>query len=591
LLVYFFAIVTFVIDNPALILLIFLFFNHLSFAGSVNNGQILRSGLMRRFFNSLSVKMQILVPVLFSITLILIGLLYSSSQLGNAFSKVSRATSDLITYKSSLSQIVNNTYDMRIKAIYSLFTADDLKTYVSVLQQKKSNINKSLDVINQMEGLESEVNSLKSAVNQYVGFSQSTMFPLLNSKLSQGLSSAQQSQYNSASSQYRELGQKMLSAIDALSEKLNTVTVTNIQHSEAAHTYVLNWSLVGLLVILIAAVYISWILANLIVKPIQALQETMRQVAQGNLLVNADEQGKNEISALARDVNLTVQQLHQTVKSLSRISIEVSSSAIELATVMTQSSSNSDQEKYEVEQVASAVNELEGTSAEVANNAVVADSASQEANKLASQSMVMFKQSSEASGKMFIQLEDAANVVNSLKEQSDKIGQVIQVIEEISDQTNLLALNAAIEAARAGESGRGFAVVADEVRMLAARTQESTKEIQIIIEELQTQSGQANNSMHTSIEMLKGNQALSSQLSDSLSDITKAIESLTDTNTQVATASEEQSQVTKDINVNLTNIYDLVSQNVTGITQAAAASHELSKLAEDQKSKLDYFTV
>jgi hypothetical protein len=101
LLVYFFAIVTFVIDNPALILLIFLFFNHLSFAGSVNNGQILRSGLMRRFFNSLSVKMQILVPVLFSITLILIGLLYSSSQLGNAFSKVSRATSDLITYKSS----------------------------------------------------------------------------------------------------------------------------------------------------------------------------------------------------------------------------------------------------------------------------------------------------------------------------------------------------------------------------------------------------------------------------------------------------------------------------------------------------------
>lgn len=91
---------------------------------------------MRRFFNSLSVKMQILVPVLFSITLILIGLLYSSSQLGNAFSKVSRATSDLITYKSSLNQIVNNTYDMRIKAIYSLFTADDLKTYASVLQQK-----------------------------------------------------------------------------------------------------------------------------------------------------------------------------------------------------------------------------------------------------------------------------------------------------------------------------------------------------------------------------------------------------------------------------------------------------------------------
>ena len=174
-------------------------------------------------------------------------------------------------------------------------------------------------------------------------------------------------------------------------------------------------------------------------------------------------------------------------------------------------------------------------------NAVRADSASQEASSLTSKSMVMFEQSNEASEQMFVQLEKAAAVVYSLKEQSDKIGQVIQVIEGISDQTNLLALNAAIEAARAGESGRGFAVVADEVRMLAARTQESTKEIQIIIEELQIQSGQANSNMDTSIEMLRGNQTLSSELSSSLTDITKAIESLTDTNTQVATASEQQS--------------------------------------------------
>lgn len=546
---------------------------------------------MRRLFNTLSLKTQVLVPVMSSMTLILIGLLYSSSQLSSAFNKVSNSTNDLIIYKTSLNDIVENIYDMRIKAIYSLFAPADLQTFVSILQQKEIQVNSSLSTINQVDALNGEVKNLKRAVQQYVGFSQSTIEPLLKIKQSQTFSASQQADYNKASARYRELGEIMLSSIDDLSNKLNSLTIENVKASEAVHSNILSWSLGGLLIIFIIAIFISWSLAILIVKPIQSLQEIMRKVAQGNLLVNAEEEGENEISALATDVNLTVKQLNQTVEALTKISYQVSSSAVELATVMTQSSSNSDQEKNEVEQVASAVNELEVTSADVASNAVIADNASQQASSLASKSMIMFGDSNEASEKMFVQLEKAATVVYSLKEQSDKIGKVIQVIEGISDQTNLLALNAAIEAARAGESGRGFAVVADEVRMLAARTQESTKEIQIIIEELQIQSEQANNNMDTSIEMLKGNQALSSELRLSLADITKAIESLTDTNTQVATASEQQSQVTKDININLTNIYDLVSQNVIGITQAATASHELSRLAEDQKTKLDYFKI
>ena len=550
-----------------------------------------RNYFMRRLFNTLSLKTQVLVPVMSSMILILIGLLYSSNQLSNAFNKVSNSTNDLIIYKKSLNDIVENTYDMRIKAIYSLFAPADLQTFISVLQQKKADVNNSLDIINQIGGMSGEIKNLKVAVEQYVRFSQYTISPLLKIKLTKGFSPSQQADYDTEISHYRQLGEVMLSSIDTLSNRLNALTIEKVKVSEALHSKILDWSLGGLLVIFVVAIFISWSLAKLIVKPIQSLQEVMRKVAQGNLLVNAEEEGENEISALATDVNLTVKQLNQTVQALTRISLQVSSSAMELATVMTQSSSNSDQEKNEVEQVASAVNELEVTSADVAANAVIADSASQEASSLTSKSMVMFEQSNEASEQMFVQLEIAASVVYSLKEQSDKIGQVIQVIESISDQTNLLALNAAIEAARAGESGRGFAVVADEVRMLAARTQESTKEIQIIIEELQIQSEQANSNMDTSIEMLKGNQVLSSELRLSLADITKAIESLTDTNTQVATASEQQSQVTKDININLTNIYDLVSQNVTGITQAAAASHELSKLAEDQKAKLDYFQI
>ncbi|WP_236626355.1 methyl-accepting chemotaxis protein, partial [Vibrio cholerae] len=267
------------------------------------------------------------------------------------------------------------------------------------------------------------------------------------------------------------------------------------------------------------------------------------------------------------------------------------SASTELATVMTQASVNSDQEKQEVEQVASAVNQLQSTAQSVTDHAHSADGAAQQANQLASQSLRMFEESHRATAKMADQLREAAQVVNQLKEQSERIGNVTEVIRSISEQTNLLALNAAIEAARAGESGRGFAVVADEVRMLAARTQTSTQEIQAIIEELQNQSNTANSSMHSSLSLLEQNQSLAAKVSASLTEINHSISALGQINAQVATASEEQSQVTKDINRNLSNIYELVSQNVTGITQSAAASHELSDLAEQQHQQLQYFRV
>ncbi|MBE4292084.1 methyl-accepting chemotaxis protein [Vibrio parahaemolyticus] len=547
---------------------------------------------MRQFLSTLSIKLQVFLPVLFTVVLLVIGLSVGIGKLDQAFNKVSTSTNKLIIHKEELSAIVDNTYAMRIKAIYSLFRAEDVQSLNQELSDRQNKNRDFLNSIDSLPGVQTEVNAMRKAMDHYVGFTRVTMTPLLTTKHSSGYTTSDFNQkYESAMAEYRLAGEAMINAIDNLSKQLNQIVTDEVEANGKQHSTTLTYSAVSLAVILSAASLISWILASYIVAPIRNLQGTMQEVAKGNLLVKAEAIGKNEVSQLAQDVNQTIDKLRETVSALVRISEDVASASTELATVMTQSSVNSDQEKQEVEQVASAINQLESTAAEVSTNAQEADSASNQARMLTSQSLSMFEESTRASEKMAEQLNEAAAVVTSLKDQSEHIGRVIEVIEGISEQTNLLALNAAIEAARAGESGRGFAVVADEVRMLAARTQESTKEIQTIIEELQQQSGHANESMHSSLAMLSDNQALAQEVSQSLANISNAIADLNSINTQVATASEEQKQVTADINNNLTNIYELVSQNVTGITQSAAAAQELSGLAENQQQQLRQFQV
>ncbi|KQA27178.1 chemotaxis protein [Vibrio metoecus] len=547
---------------------------------------------MRQLLSGLSIKLQVVVPVFFTLLLLIIGITFSTSSLKTAFHQVTVSTEQLITDKDNLTTLIDNTYAMRISAIYSLFRPAEVTALPNVLKQKQTENLALLRSLDDNPELKNEVAGLVQTMQRYVDYSIQTMIPLLNIEHSdQEKDERFTTQYEQATAEYRKVGNEMIKAIDVLSNRLNQVAMNTIDESGHEHDSVMSQSTFALIGILLVAALSSWLLAGIIVTPIRQLQQTVREVAKGNLLVKAQEMGNNEITLLARDVNATVIQLRQTVESLVRISTDVASASTELATVMTQASVNSDQEKQEVEQVASAVNQLQSTAQSVTDHAHSADGAAQQANQLASQSLRMFEESNRATAKMADQLTEAAQVVNQLKDQSERIGNVTEVIRSISEQTNLLALNAAIEAARAGESGRGFAVVADEVRMLAARTQTSTQEIQTIIEELQNQSNTANSSMHSSLSLLEQNQALAAKVSASLTEINHAITALGQINAQVATASEEQSQVTKDINRNLSNIYELVSQNVTGITQSAAASHELSDLAEQQHQQLQYFRV
>ncbi|WP_162806127.1 methyl-accepting chemotaxis protein [Vibrio cholerae] len=536
---------------------------------------------------NLSIRLQVLLPVLFTMIALVIALWITKVNLTHEQQAIADNTHALVRYKDTIAQIDDTIYPLRISAVYAIYDAERRNNFIAELREGLTEVQSALSSIEQDAQFSRDVPVVKQSIEIYVAESQK-MVALFN-RLDQGLATREEA--NVFIQSFRETGNRMISAINDLSQKVNHYATTSMDQSAQSNAVVMRNAMITVLSVLMLSVLAAWLLSGQIVAPINSLQSVMRKLAQGDLSVKADADGENEIAKLSQDVNTTVTQLYTTVEQLTRISEEVASASTELAAVMTQAESNAQMELMEIEQVASAVNELASTADNVSDNASSADATAREADELAKSGLAIFKESSQASEQMALALNDAARVVLRLKEQSEQISNVIEVIRGVSDQTNLLALNAAIEAARAGESGRGFAVVADEVRMLAARTQASTKEIQAIIEELQTQSTMANDSMQTSLDMLTQNKALTVKANDALIGITESVSDINDSNAQVATAAEQQSHVTQDINRNVSNMSTLVHQNVTGISQSASASNELSHLAEKQKAQLSFFKL
>lgn len=534
-----------------------------------------------------SIRIQILLPVLLTALALFVALGFTASTLEKEQNIIASNTDSFVFYKDQLAEIDDIVYPLRIGAVYAIYDTSRRDSFTSELRNKVREITVLLDELEARKTFAREVNQVRDNVNAYVQFSHKVV-EYLNKKES-GL--AVNESYEALISQYRDIGNSMVSSINSLSQQVNKFSDIAMSESYEKNTQVKVNAGLTILAVFIISMVTAWWLSGLIVTPIKHIQLIIRRLAEGDLTVRADADGDNEVAELGKDINATAIQLQTTVEALSRISEDVAAASTELAAVMSESEINSQKELSEIEQVASAVNELSSTADNVSDNALSADKTARETSDLARSGLEIFTQSNQASEEMANALTDTAIVVNRLKDQSEQINNVVEVIRGVSEQTNLLALNAAIEAARAGESGRGFAVVADEVRLLAARTQSSTKEIQTIIESLQEQSGLANDSMQTSLDKLELNKELTAKAGDALVSITGSISVINDMNTQVATAAEEQSQVTQDINRNVVNMSELVNQNVTGISQSASASNELSRLAEQQKEQLAFFKL
>jgi methyl-accepting chemotaxis protein len=237
------------------------------------------------------------------------------------------------------------------------------------------------------------------------------------------------------------------------------------------------------------------------------------------------------------------------------------------------------QQSHEIEQAATAVNEMTAAVDEVARNAVATSEASRDSDATAQHGRNQVIRTVDSIGQLAGDVTQTSAEVERLAAQVRDISKVLDVIRSIAEQTNLLALNAAIEAARAGDAGRGFAVVADEVRALAHRTQQSTQEIEQMIGDVHQGTDRAVQAMQVSNERARTTLALARAAGEALEEIAAAISQISERNLVIASASEEQAQVAREVDRNLVNIRDLSLQSSAGASQSSAASQELARLA------------
>ncbi|WP_454565957.1 methyl-accepting chemotaxis protein [Pseudomonas sp. AIG] len=273
------------------------------------------------------------------------------------------------------------------------------------------------------------------------------------------------------------------------------------------------------------------------------------------------------------------QNLRETLQGISGSATQLATAADELNAVTLDSTQGLQQQNNEIEQAATAVNQMTAAVEEVARNAVSTSDATRQSSESAHRGQVRVSETATAINALASDVQQTGELVQSLANQSQDIGKVLDVIRAIAEQTNLLALNAAIEAARAGESGRGFAVVADEVRALAYRTQQSTQEIEQMVQGMRSGSSLALDSMQASTARATTTLALAERAGEALQTITASVHEIHERNLVIASAAEEQAQVAREVDRNLVNIRDLSVRSAAGADQTSASSHELSQLA------------
>ncbi|MEH6825600.1 MAG: methyl-accepting chemotaxis protein [Motiliproteus sp.] len=322
----------------------------------------------------------------------------------------------------------------------------------------------------------------------------------------------------------------------------------------------------------------SWLMAQ-----VDLLRKRLESVGQGDFSQPiTTETSDNEIGKIFTAYNQMLEKVGGVVHGVQRLSEDVNNQITQLSNTAAASEVDTQRQQNELDQIATAMNQMTSTVQEVAGNAAQTAEAASLANQHALAGDQVVANLSENINQLSLQLSASSNVIDALSHDSQEIGQVVTVIQGIAEQTNLLALNAAIEAARAGEQGRGFAVVADEVRALSQRTQEATNDIQNIIGRLQDQVSNAVKTMGDSSDQAKQSSAQASDAGQALHEIVLSVDTIAQMSIQIATAAEEQTQVATEMDRNIV----VISEAASGTTRTASEIRSVTHAVDEQVNHL-----
>lgn len=488
----------------------------------------------------------------------------------------------------SLAELNLNVMNLRSLTLRTLITetaadAQSIRSDLANIEQQVAQIRQQYQPLISIPG---EQQLYQDFSNSYAHYS-TLKSQLLQLMAQQQLSAAK----HLANTELASTANDMAKALIALTALNKTFATEQAQQSE--QHYQQGWAAVVavVLVSLLAAAIAAFVISRSITRPVQQALQLANSIAGGDLTRRIEVTGQDEVAALATALGTMQQQLHDTIALIANSSTQLASAAEELNSVTEDAARGIQQQNDEIQQAATAITEMSSAVDEVAKTALTtsaASGASAQSTKLGQQQV---GHTVNAIAEMDRDVQTSAKLVGELALQSQDIGKVLDVIRAIAEQTNLLALNAAIEAARAGDAGRGFAVVADEVRALAHRTQLSTKEIETMVAKIRQGTSAAVTSMQHSKE--KSLQALQQahKAGEALENIAQEISRISDSNHIVASAAEQQSKVSRDIDRNIVNISDLATQTAAGASQTSAAAHALSKLAVDLNTLVVRFIV
>jgi methyl-accepting chemotaxis protein len=366
----------------------------------------------------------------------------------------------------------------------------------------------------------------------------------------------------------------------------------------AAVTEVLIIGSIALALIVLLTIIVARQYADNFVQPLYyvvgSLQGIAKDIEAGHvdLTIPLDPPGNSSLARnMAKATNTMLGKFSLVLKKFSTITASINEASVEVARLSADSSSNMKKQYNETVQIATAITELSASASEVSNNANMAVEAASATDRDTRAGSDTVNSAAATIQQLSTNLTKVSTIIHRLEDDSDSIGTVLTVIQGIAEQTNLLALNAAIEAARAGEQGRGFAVVADEVRTLAARTQESTKQIRTIIEQLQSSSKEAVQAMDVGCGMASEGLEKATAAGNALTNIKNQVSDLDGMNALIANAAGEQSRVTESVNVNVNSISHLTEETAGEVEQSAKAAQQLQTLAKELSDIASQFKV